>query len=115
PRDQLNAGVGHIVHMAGLMAYYLNVKLPLQVLFNDSLPYIRVALENSSERYDHDHGTMPLYYTDDNNDLFTAGMAMLSYNVLCLCYSQGLEIPPNQIHHILRNLLMCCKSNNLGR
>ncbi|KAK9767044.1 hypothetical protein K7432_003438 [Basidiobolus ranarum] len=110
PRDQLNAGVGHIIHMSGLMAHYLNVKLPLQVLYKDSLPYIKVALDNASESE-----TMPLYYSDDNNDLFTAGMAMLSYNILCLCYSQGLEISPNQIHHILRNLLMCCKSNNLGR
>ncbi|CAG8558085.1 5754_t:CDS:2 [Ambispora gerdemannii] len=110
PQEEINTAVGHVIHMLGLIAHYLGVKLP----------FFMTRDKNSNP---HAHGTLPgvqkskrpLFLTDQNLEYFTYGMAMLNYNIAYLCHSQGVDIPFNKVPYTLQNLYLCCNSVNLGR
>ncbi|KAG9303664.1 hypothetical protein G9A89_018561 [Geosiphon pyriformis] len=110
PQEEINTAVGHVIHMLGLVAHYLGVKLPFFVTRDPrSNSYARGTFPGFYTR------KRPLFLTDHNSQLFTVGMAMLNYNIAYLCHSQGVEIPFNKVPYTLRNLYHCCHSVNLGR
>ncbi|CAG8599544.1 9381_t:CDS:2, partial [Ambispora leptoticha] len=110
PQEEINTAVGHVIHMLGLVAHYLGVKLPFFMMRGkSSKPYASGALSGL------ERSKRPLFLTDHNLEHFTFGMAMLNYNIAYLCHSQGVDIPFNKVPYTLQNLYLCCNSVNLGR
>ncbi|KAI9487929.1 UV radiation resistance protein/autophagy-related protein 14 [Zychaea mexicana] len=108
-KEELNAAIGHLTHMLGLITRYLGVKLPFPVFHKTMYPYVRSAtakLRHSSK--------MPLFLDDKNLRRFTIGMAMLNYDIAYLCHSQGVEIQLSQVANSLQALMACCRSQRLG-
>ncbi|CAG8646860.1 25117_t:CDS:2 [Cetraspora pellucida] len=106
---RINTAVGHVMHMIGLIAFYLGIKLPFLVINKGYKSFAKGSIHGIpiSKR--------PLYLTDRNSEDFTVGMAMLNYNIAYLCHTQGVDIPHTRISHTLQNLFLCCQAANLGR
>ncbi|KAJ3117575.1 hypothetical protein HK100_000796 [Physocladia obscura] len=47
--------------------------------------------------------------------MFTIGLAMLNYDIVYLCWTQGVSIPLHQAANTLENLAACCRAPKLGR
>ncbi|CAG8484231.1 5337_t:CDS:2 [Acaulospora colombiana] len=109
PYADTNAAVGHVIHMLGLVAYYLGVKLPFVMVNRGSKSYTKGSVPGIPI------SKMPLVLNDHNLEVFTVGMAMLNYNIAYLCYTQGVEVAFHKIPHTLQNLYLCCQAPNLGR
>jgi len=110
PFEDINTAVGHVIHLLGLIAHYLGVKLPFTLVNKGSNSYAEGSLNEiaGSKR-------PPLFLTAENLESFTVGMAMLNYNIAYLCHTQGIEIPYHKVPHTLHNLFLCCNASNLGR
>ncbi|CAB5306568.1 unnamed protein product [Rhizophagus irregularis] len=110
PFEDINTAVGHVIHLLGLIAHYLGVKLPFTLVNKGSNSYAEGSLNEiaGSKR-------PPLFLTAENLESFTVGMAMLNYNIAYLCHTQGIEIPYHKVPHTLHNLFHCCNAPNLGR
>ncbi|KAI9275630.1 UV radiation resistance protein and autophagy-related subunit 14-domain-containing protein [Phascolomyces articulosus] len=108
-KEELNAAIGHLIHMLGLIIRYLGVKLPFPIYYKTMYPYIRstIAKQRNSSK-------MPLFLDDKNLRRFTIGMAMLNYDIAYLCHTQGVEIPLSQVTNALQALMACCRSQRLG-
>ncbi|KAF0396327.1 uv radiation resistance associated protein [Gigaspora margarita] len=106
---KINTAVGHVMHIIGLVAYYLGIKLPFLVINKGHKSFAKGSIHGIpiSKR--------PLYLTDKNSEDFTIGMAMLNYNIAYLCHTQGVDIPYSRVSHTLQNLFLCCQAANLGR
>ncbi|CAG8464196.1 25837_t:CDS:2 [Dentiscutata erythropus] len=106
---KINTAVGHVMHMIGLIAYYLGIKLPFLVINKGHKSFAKGSIHGIpiSKR--------PLYLADRNSEDFTIGMAMLNYNIAYLCHTQGVDIPYPRVSHTLQNLFLCCQAANLGR
>ncbi|KAJ3217003.1 hypothetical protein HDU67_008648 [Dinochytrium kinnereticum] len=107
--------MGHIIQLTILMTHYLGVRVPFELVNkgaksvakgnSDCLPRI----EGFSSGYE--FSQMPLYLTDSNIDAFTAGLAMLNFDIAFICYSQGVIIPIHNIPNTLENLALCCRAS----
>ncbi|CAG8594195.1 8577_t:CDS:2 [Acaulospora morrowiae] len=107
--ENINAAVGHVIHMLGLVAHYLGVKLPFMVVNRGSKSYTKGSVPGIPI------SKMPLVLNDRNLERFTVGMAMLNYDIAYLCHTQGVEIASHKVPHTLQNLYLCCQAPNLGR
>ncbi|KAI9323714.1 UV radiation resistance protein/autophagy-related protein 14 [Dichotomocladium elegans] len=108
-KEELNAAIGHLSHMLGLIVRYLGIKLPYPIFHKSVNIYVRCGTgkrRNISK--------MPLFLDDKNFRRFTIGMAMLNYNIAYLCHTQGVEISLSQVTNILQALMLCCRSPRLG-
>ncbi|CAG8443380.1 4107_t:CDS:2 [Diversispora eburnea] len=107
--DETNAAVGHVIHMVGLIAHYLGVKLPFILVSKGSKSYAKDSMPGIFI------GKKPLSLDKHNSEVFTVGMAMLNYDIAYLCHTQGVDIPFHKVTNTLRNLYHCCRAPNLGR
>lgn len=58
---------------------------------------------------------MPLFLEDDKNfRRFLIGVSMLNYNIVYLCFTQGIHIPLSQVANTLQNLMAGCNAPGLG-
>ncbi|KAL0091263.1 UV radiation resistance protein/autophagy-related protein 14 [Phycomyces blakesleeanus] len=108
-KEELNAAIGHVIHILGLIVHYLGVKLPFVFFHKGISPYIRSASIRSRQQ-----SRMPLFLDNKNLKRFTIGMAMLNYDIGYLCHTQGVDIPLHQIPNTLQGLMACCQSSGLG-
>ncbi|KAJ3038827.1 hypothetical protein HDV00_000315 [Rhizophlyctis rosea] len=109
PREKLNAGIGYVLHMLILLSNYLDVSLPFKLVNRGSKSYARAHNMDTLET-----SQMPLYLTDTNADSFTVGLSMLNFDIAYVCYTQGLDIPMQQVPHTLENLALICQAVHLG-
>ncbi|KAI8637164.1 UV radiation resistance protein/autophagy-related protein 14 [Parasitella parasitica] len=114
PKEELNAPVGLVVHMLGLIVRYLGIKLPFLIMQKGTRPYIR-TIKGSIQLW-HSDRKMPLFLEDDDKNFkkFVNGMAMLNYNLAYLCYTQNVKIPVSQTANTLQSLMACCQASDLG-
>ncbi|CAO3627333.1 unnamed protein product [Mucor fragilis] len=114
PKEELNAPIGLVVHMLGLIVRYLGIKLPFLIMQKGTRPYIR-TIKGSIQLW-HSDRKMPLFLEDDDNNFkkFVNGMAMLNYNLAYLCYTQNIKIPVSQTANTLQSLMACCRASDLG-
>ncbi|KAI7874681.1 hypothetical protein K492DRAFT_183680 [Lichtheimia hyalospora FSU 10163] len=108
-KEELNASIGLLIHILGLIVRYLGIKLPNPIFYKSVHPYVRY----NSDRQRHST-KIPLFLDDKNFRRFTIGMAMLNYNIAYLCYTQGVEIPLSQVTNALQALMECCRSPRIG-
>ncbi|CEP15424.1 hypothetical protein [Parasitella parasitica] len=113
-KEELNAPVGLVVHMLGLIVRYLGIKLPFLIMQKGTRPYIR-TIKGSIQLW-HSDRKMPLFLEDDDKNFkkFVNGMAMLNYNLAYLCYAQNVKIPVSQTANTLQSLMACCHASDLG-
>ncbi|KAL2916265.1 hypothetical protein HK105_204021 [Polyrhizophydium stewartii] len=109
-REKLNAVVGYAVQLTLLLAHYLGIKLPYEICWAGSRSFVRQAFTTNL-----DHGTRPLHSTESNSEGFVAGLALLNYDIVYLCYTQGVIIPLERSVYLLENLAACCQAPELGR
>lgn len=50
PKEELNAPIGLVIHMLGLIVRYLGIKLPFEIIRRGIRPYIR-SLNKHHARY----------------------------------------------------------------
>ncbi|CAO0802485.1 unnamed protein product [Mucor circinelloides] len=114
PKEELNAPIGLVVHMLGLIVRYLGIKLPFLIMQKGTRPYIR-TIKGSIQLW-HSDRKMPLFLEDDDKNFkkFVNGMAMLNYNLAYLCYTQNIKIPVSQTANTLQSLMACCRASDLG-
>ncbi|KAI8078023.1 UV radiation resistance protein and autophagy-related subunit 14-domain-containing protein [Gilbertella persicaria] len=114
PKEELNAPIGLVIHMLGLVVRYLGIKLPFMIFQKGIQHYIRMIPPNtqiwSSTR------KFPLFLEEDDKNFkrFVVGMAMLNYNLAYLCHTQGVKIPVSQVVNTLQSLMACCRAPGLG-
>ncbi|KAJ3209912.1 hypothetical protein HK099_008398 [Clydaea vesicula] len=109
-REKFNAAVGYIVHMTTMLSGYLGVRLPFE-MHRIFLPKIDISSEFSFPDQ-----SFPLYLTDHNLKEFIFGISMLNFNILVLCFSQGVRnIKLRESCFTLENLARCCQAVELGR
>ncbi|KAI9007961.1 UV radiation resistance protein/autophagy-related protein 14 [Phycomyces nitens] len=108
-KEELNAAIGHVIHILGLIVHYLGIKLPFVFFHKGVYPYIRSASIRSRQQ-----SKMPLFLDNKNLKRFTIGMAMLNYDIAYLCHTQGIDIPLHQVPNTLQGLMACCQSSGLG-
>ncbi|RUS23878.1 UV radiation resistance protein and autophagy-related subunit 14-domain-containing protein [Jimgerdemannia flammicorona] len=108
-REELNAAIGHVVHLLSLLTQYLGVKLPYAIVNRGVYSFAREVL------YKKRTDKQPLFLDEQNGKAFTIGLAMLNYDIAYLCQTQGVDVPLNCVANTLQNLLACCQSLNLGR
>ncbi|KAI8987459.1 UV radiation resistance protein/autophagy-related protein 14 [Mycotypha africana] len=115
PKEELNAPVGLVIHMLGLIVRYLGIKLPFLIFHKETRPYIRMIPPNTPQLWDN-YNKMPLFLEEDDKNFkrFVIGMAMLNYNLAYLCYTQNVKIPLSQVANTLQSLMACCRAPNLG-
>ncbi|ORZ14774.1 UV radiation resistance protein and autophagy-related subunit 14-domain-containing protein [Absidia repens] len=112
PKDELNSAIGYTSQMLDLIVRYLGIKLPFCLFRKDIYTYIR-SIPHS--RLYQNQSKMPLYLENDKNfRRFLIGVSMLNYNIVYLCYTQGVHIPLSQVANTLQNLLACCNAPGLG-
>ncbi|KAL0139010.1 UV radiation resistance protein and autophagy-related subunit 14-domain-containing protein [Mucor lusitanicus] len=114
PKEELNAPIGLVIHMLGLIVRYLGIKLPFLIMQKGTRPYIR-TIKGSIQLW-HSDRKMPLFLEDDDKNFkkFVNGMAMLNYNLAYLCYTQNIKIPVSQTANTLQSLMACCRASDLG-
>ena len=145
PPDHINAVVTYTVHFLGLLTFYLGVKLPFEIQWDEKrfavgCPWIgairgadpggwakwskKQPLHLSSSSAMHSPASTLSSSTSesyvDANDTesessFTTAFAMLLYNVCYLAHTQSVEIPLSQAGDTLSNLWAVCCSPELGR
>ncbi|KAI8616447.1 UV radiation resistance protein/autophagy-related protein 14, partial [Chytriomyces sp. MP71] len=113
PREKFNAALGHIAHMTVVMCHYLGVSLPFQIVYGGSKSHISPGFFDAKASKQANRSLMPLYL-DSNLDIFTVGLVMLNYDILYLCWTQGVLIPLHQAANTLENLAACCRASKLG-
>ncbi|KAL7747859.1 hypothetical protein RI367_006794 [Sorochytrium milnesiophthora] len=113
PREEINGAFGYTAHLVQLLALYLAVHLPYQIIFLGSSSYIRIQYDKADAA--DTSSALPLYLADDNYDLFMFAIAALNYNVLYLCHLQGVSIPPARFCMTLANMIACCRAADLGK
>ncbi|KAI9142242.1 UV radiation resistance protein/autophagy-related protein 14, partial [Paraphysoderma sedebokerense] len=111
PQEKLNAAIGYAVHMLNLLALYLGIHLPFQLIYLGSKSYAKI---NYAKSIGDPNSQFPLYLTEDNFESFLFALAMLNYNVAYLCHTQGIEIPLQKTPQTLANLMSICKATELG-
>ncbi|CAO3590941.1 unnamed protein product [Absidia cylindrospora] len=112
PKDELNSAIGYTSQMLDLIVRYLGIKLPFCLFRKDIYTYIR-SIPHS--RLYQNQSKMPLFLENDKNfRRFLIGISMLNYNIVYLCYTQGVHIPLSQVANTLQNLLACCNAPGLG-
>jgi hypothetical protein len=47
PKEELNAPIGLVIHMLGLVVRYLGIKLPFMIFHKGVRPYVRIILSNT--------------------------------------------------------------------
>ncbi|KAJ3060885.1 hypothetical protein HDU99_005742, partial [Rhizoclosmatium hyalinum] len=58
---------------------------------------------------------LPLFLSDTNRDDFILGLAVLSYDIAYLCWTQGVTVNTAAGCNLLENLAICCRAVKLGR
>ena len=53
----------------------------------------------------------PLYFNQENTEEFTIGLAMLNFDIVYLCWTQGKVVPLDEVPKTLRNLAECCEAS----
>ncbi|KAI7899632.1 UV radiation resistance protein and autophagy-related subunit 14-domain-containing protein [Cokeromyces recurvatus] len=114
PKEELNAPIGLVIHMLGLVVRYLGIKMPFIIIQKGLRHYIRMVAPN--RQLWHNYRKMPLFLEEDDKNFkkFVIGMAMLNYNLAYICYTQGVKIPVSQVANTLQSLMACCCAPNLG-
>ncbi|ORY90402.1 UV radiation resistance protein/autophagy-related protein 14 [Syncephalastrum racemosum] len=110
PLEELNATIGHVIHMLTLIVRYLGIKLPYTLLYRGVYPYARDA--NADARLKSTRH--PIFLDSQNFKRFTLGMGMLNYDIAYLCYTQGVSISMAHVTYTLRNLMAACQAPQLG-
>ncbi|KAG2178658.1 hypothetical protein INT44_001811 [Umbelopsis vinacea] len=110
-KTELNAAIGHVIHSTTLIARYLGVKLPFLLINNGRYSHARTTRWKDGKQT---HSKMPLFLSDRNLRKFIVGMAMLSYDIAYLCYTQHVDVPLSQVTNVLQNLMQCCRAEHLG-
>jgi hypothetical protein len=104
PPETLSAALGNVAHVVYLLSSYLGVVLPCPIDFAGSRSSIRTN-EEPSRRF-------PLYGTRVGD--MEVGTRLLNYDIVQLCYSQGVSISRSAYAHTLPNLLALLRSPTLG-
>lgn len=109
PKEELNAPIGLVIHMLGLIVRYLGIKLPFEIIRRGVRPYIRAPNKQHIRKF-------PLFLEDDDKNFkkFIHGMAMLNYSIVYICHTQGVKIPVNQSANTLQGLMAITRANGLG-
>ncbi|EIW74503.1 hypothetical protein CONPUDRAFT_133179 [Coniophora puteana RWD-64-598 SS2] len=145
PPDHINAVITHTIHFLGLLTFYLGVKLPFDIQWDQKRfavgrPWIGAIKGTESGGWSKWSKKQPLHlsssstmpssatalssstsesYIDANETAsessFTTAFAMLLYNVCYLAHTQSVEIPLSQAGDALSNLWGICCSPELGR
>ncbi|KAI8329501.1 UV radiation resistance protein/autophagy-related protein 14 [Chlamydoabsidia padenii] len=112
PKEELNSAIGYTSQMLDLIVRYLGIKLPFCIFRKDIYTYIR-SIPHS--RLYPNQSKMPLFLEDEKHfKRFLIGISMLNYNIVYLCYTQGIQIPLSQVANTLQNLMACCDAPGLG-
>ncbi|KAI9263600.1 UV radiation resistance protein and autophagy-related subunit 14-domain-containing protein [Helicostylum pulchrum] len=108
-KEELNAPIGLVIHMLGLIVRYLGIKLPFEIIRRGIKPYIRSPNKQHVRKF-------PLFLEEDDKNFkkFIHGMAMLNYNIVYICYTQGVKIPSTDIVNTLQCLMSICSAPKLG-
>ncbi|ORY49112.1 hypothetical protein BCR33DRAFT_635755, partial [Rhizoclosmatium globosum] len=130
PREKFNAALGHAIHMTIVMCHYLGVTLPFQIQFAGGIksqistyprnlrhllgesaiiPVVTEGDNNAQTPY-----FLPLFLSDTNRDDFMLGLAVLSYDIAYLCWTQGVTVNTAAGCNLLENLAICCRAVKLG-
>jgi hypothetical protein len=142
--EHLNTALGHIIHFVNLLSIYLHVHLPFNLIFRMSHSSADVFYYSprstpatsptsavtssffmglSAEGRQNDtkddpilpNPSIPVHFTPSSGaEAFAVGLAMLNYQVVSLCHSQGVMIAKRHMMKTLENLIACCHSPNLG-
>lgn len=64
----------------------------------------------------HRNRKFPLFLEDDDKNFkkFIHGIAMLNYDIVYICHTQGIQIPINQVANTLQGLITICRAPGLG-
>ncbi|CAO3643928.1 unnamed protein product [Mucor hiemalis] len=109
PKEELNAPIGLVIHMLGLIVRYLGIKLPFEIIRRGVRPYIRAPNKQHIRKF-------PLFLEEDDKNFkkFIHGMAMLNYSIVYICHTQGVKIPVNQSANTLQGLMAISRATGLG-
>ncbi|KAG2233141.1 hypothetical protein INT48_001634 [Thamnidium elegans] len=109
PKEELNAPIGLVIHMLGLIVRYLGIKLPFEIIRRGIKPYIRAPNKQHVRKF-------PLFLEEDDKNFkkFIHGMSMLNYNIVYICHTQGVKIPSTDIANTLQCLMSICSAPKLG-
>ncbi|TPX46462.1 hypothetical protein SeLEV6574_g03219 [Synchytrium endobioticum] len=112
PPERFNAALGYIIYMTIILAHYLNVVIPYELVWKGKESYVQAHHPGTSNQ-------SPLYLNQENVEEFTVGVAMLNFDISYLCWTQGKLIPLEETPQTLRNLAECCEAskpaNQLGK
>ncbi|KAI9061565.1 hypothetical protein FKP32DRAFT_1612992 [Trametes sanguinea] len=103
PPDHINAVLTHTIHFVTLLAFYLGVKLPFEIV--SSL---------TDSHLTHSPAPAPSLSASPGS-AFTTALAMLLYNVCYLAHTQAVDVPLAHAGDVLGNLWAVCCSPELGR
>ncbi|KAF3297295.1 hypothetical protein TWF132_007398 [Orbilia oligospora] len=115
--NNITVALGHLSHMSVLIATYLGLKLPCEVLLpirDAPSPSIRNPRFNRARPLSTTQPLPQLHSVDSEQyAMFIEGVSMLVYNVAWLCWSQGLEEAAAEIEDVwqpgrnMYRLLLC--------
>jgi hypothetical protein len=110
PRDEFNTAITYIVQLILLMASYLDINLPCEMVIQGVKSYTRETYKETTEICKY-----PLHLEDNNLNDFTMGLSMMAANVAFVCISQDISVELKDIPCIIENIYKCRQSKNLGR
>lgn len=104
PSDLVSTGLGYLCHLVNLTANAVGVTLPYPAAFFGSRSTIHLS-------------RVPLYLEEGGGNLkeYQLGLHLLGVNVAYLCYTQGVEVTPEQLPQLFLNMFRCLKSQQLGK
>ncbi|EPS40573.1 hypothetical protein H072_5568 [Dactylellina haptotyla CBS 200.50] len=115
--NSITVALGHLSHMSVLIASYLGLKLPCEVVLpirDAPLATIRHQRFNRARPLSTTLALPQLHSSDSEQyAMFIEGVSMLVYNVAWLCWSQGLEEAASEIEDVwqpgrnMYRLLLC--------
>ncbi|TPX35250.1 hypothetical protein SmJEL517_g02258 [Synchytrium microbalum] len=103
-QERFNAAIGYIIHMTIILAQYLTITLPYELVNKGRDSYAQSHHPGLSAQ-------KPLFYTPENVEEFTQGLAMLNFDIAYLCFTQGKLIPLDEVPQTLKNLAECCEAS----
>ncbi|KAJ2767793.1 Peroxisome chaperone and import receptor, partial [Coemansia nantahalensis] len=103
PSDYINACVSHCVQVFSVLAHYLHLRLPFEIVKRRSSLFIRPSLREA-DGGEAGPGEAALSVGDANRASFVVGLGMLFYDVAYMCHRQGVRVATEHITEVIGNL-----------
>ncbi|ORX75774.1 hypothetical protein BCR32DRAFT_209986, partial [Anaeromyces robustus] len=106
--EYINTSLEYIIQYVILLSYYLDIKLPFSLHYQGVRSYVECHLYNCT-------CYLPLCYSEKTIEEYLTGLSMLCYDIVYLCYTQGVIVKEDSVLNILENIYKCTKSPYLGQ